>query len=104
MVGLHAAKQTASLDPNDPNCPRSDRARLVGSIVATCVERRIVFLGRHEIALRSNSHAFGEKTSQISEEVNGDPKTFIEGTVRKVLVNAYERDPIARNKCIEIHA
>ncbi len=30
-------------------------------------------------------------------------ETFIEGAKKQIIINAYERNPIARNKCIQIH-
>jgi len=32
-----------------------------------------------------------------------DPDQYIEGAKKKIIVNSYERDTKARNKCIEIH-
>lgn len=42
--------------------------------------------------------------ADIPEEVvSSADRAFIEGSVEKVLVNRYERDPRARKKCIEHH-
>jgi hypothetical protein len=37
------------------------------------------------------------------EVINATPHELIEGSVKQVTVNAYERNPIARKKCIAIH-
>ncbi len=39
---------------------------------------------------------------RLPEEV-AETNTFVEGAVRQVIVNAYERDPDARQRCIEAH-
>ena len=38
---------SAALDPNDPNCPRSDRAVLVGAILVGCLPGRVKREGGH---------------------------------------------------------
>jgi 5-methylcytosine-specific restriction protein A len=37
-----------------------------------------------------------------AEELLGD-ETFVEGAASKVVVNRYERDPVARERCLQIH-
>lgn len=91
----------AALDPNHPNCPRSDRARLVGAIYVTCLTHRIVREGRDHIRLRPQSSR--AETTEIVYPDEVPAGQFIEGAVRQVLVNAYERDPNARKRCIEVH-
>ncbi|MBS0266899.1 MAG: HNH endonuclease [Planctomycetes bacterium] len=89
---------TATLDPNDPNCPRSDRAVLVGAIFAVCLRNRIEHEGRH-IRLRAVPELLDWA---LPEELPvGAP--LIEGASRTVLINAYERDPKARSQCIAAH-
>lgn len=40
----------------------------------------------------------------LPEEVNEEEEgTFVEGSVRRILVNSYERSPAARLKCIKAH-
>lgn len=39
---------------------------------------------------------------KLPEEVN-DPEKYIEGSTKQITVNIYERNPIARKKCIEYH-
>lgn len=47
---------------------------------------------------------FRNFSSIYPDEVERDPKrTFVEGSVRSVQVNAYERNPEARRVCIEYH-
>ena len=39
----------------------------------------------------------------ISPDEITNPGKYIEGAKKKITVNSYERDTVARNKCIEIH-
>ena len=43
------------------------------------------------------------KNYDFPDEANVENETFPEGGKKQVTVNIYERDPIARKKCIEIH-
>lgn len=83
--------ETAALDPNDANCPRSDRAVLVGAILACCLRDRVEYREGGQIRLRPGC--------PLPDEVPaGAP--LIEGASRTVMVNAYERNPVARARCI----
>lgn len=89
---------SAPLDPNAPDCPRSDRAVLVGAIMARCLPNRI----RHSdgrIVLLS----FVESREFILPEELPINASCLEGASRTVVINAYERDPDARRRCIEAH-
>jgi 5-methylcytosine-specific restriction protein A len=44
----------------------------------------------------------GVATSRLPEELEGN-ETLIEGAVRVISVNSYERNPVARARCIEHH-
>lgn len=89
---------TAALDPHHPNCPRSDRAVLVGAILARCLPHRIGWEAREIRLLPSTSSS----DYRLPEEVPADTP-LIEGTCRTVQINAYERDPEARRRCIAAH-
>lgn len=89
---------TASLNPNDPNCPWSDRAVLVGAILARCLPHRVEHEG-NQIRLLTTSESRG---FSLPEELPHGAD-IIEGASRTVIVNAYERDPEARRQCIEAH-
>lgn len=39
---------------------------------------------------------------KLPEEVL-DPETYYEGATKKIHINSYERDPVARRKCIELY-
>lgn len=43
-----------------------------------------------------------ETDSILAEEIN-EPDGLVEGAVRAIFVNAYERNPQARRQCIEVH-
>lgn len=89
---------TAALDPNDPNCPRSDRAVLVGAILARCLPNRIEQEGG-QIRLSATTVP---RDYPLPEEVPAGA-AIMEGASRTILVNAYERDPEARRRCIAAH-
>jgi 5-methylcytosine-specific restriction endonuclease McrA len=91
----------AALDPNDPNCPRSDRAVLVGAIYTCCLPNRIGRLGPNRISMLPPPPGGDGGDFPLPEEVAGEQ--VVEGAVRSVVVNAYERDPQARRRCIEAH-
>ena len=38
-----------------------------------------------------------------AEEVQGEGAVFAEGAVKQIVVNTYERNPVARRRCLEIH-
>ena len=88
----------AALDPNHPNCPRSDRARLVGAILARCLPHRIGLEGR-QLRLLPAPALYD---LPLPEEIPAD-SPLIEGACRTIQVNAYERDPEARRRCIAAH-
>lgn len=48
------------------------------------------------------SCGYSASCSVLTEEVVG-PEKLVEGAVRQVTVNAYERNPVARARCIEAH-
>ena len=89
---------TAALDPNDPNCPRSDRAVLVGAILARCLPSRIEREGGQ---IRLVAVAM-PPDCPLPEELPAGT-AIVEGAARTIQVNAYERDPEARRRCIEAH-
>jgi hypothetical protein len=89
---------TAALDPNDPNCPRSDRAVLVGAILARCLPNRVKQDGG-QIRLLAGA---APRDEALPEEVPAG-LALVEGTARTILVNAYERDPEVRRRCIAEH-
>jgi hypothetical protein len=89
---------TAALSTKDPNCPRTDRAVLTGAILARCLPDRITVENR-QLRLRPLIHV---REIPLPEEVGGETR-FTEGALRTILVNAYERDPAARRRCIAAH-
>ena len=89
---------TAALRPGHPNCPRSDRARLVGAIIAHCLPDRVEVEGGQLNLLAP----FDVRDHLIPQEVIAGTQVR-EGACKSVLVNAYERDASARRKCIAVH-
>lgn len=57
-------------------------------------------LNTHESYYIAMANAIVERTQTITEEVL-NPNSFIEGATKTIFVNAYERNPKARAKCIE---
>jgi hypothetical protein len=87
---------TAALTPGHANNPRADRAVLVGAILASCLPNRIALEGTDQIRLLSVAQP---QDCPLPEELPAD-SPLIEGVARSVLVNAYERNPEARRRCV----
>ena len=62
--------------------------------------RGFVWTLRHQVVEGLKRAGFSEHGSFIQSDVQKDGK-HLEGAVRQVLVNAYERNPVARERCIE---
>jgi 5-methylcytosine-specific restriction protein A len=64
-------------------------------------ENRFIWRMHQEVALALEELGWMQhKAEHISEEVTV-PDNLIEGAVRQITVNSYERNPMARKKCIE---
>ena len=95
---LHLSENgNAALSTKDPNCPRSDRARLTGALIARCLPDRVEFDGR-QLLLRS-----GPVSDRLLPEEVDSSEVYFEGAVRTIKINAYERDRRARAACIARH-
>jgi len=44
-----------------------------------------------------------QRSEVLPQEVSGLPETYVEGSVKKIVVNAYERNPQARDACLRTH-
>lgn len=89
---------TAALSPNDDNCPRSDRAVLVGAILARCLPEHVELQGSG-LRLRPT----GERHAHSFAEAAPMDEPVVEGARRTYLRSAYERDPEARRRCVAAH-
>ncbi len=90
---------TASLDPDDRiNTPHRRNPKIVGAIWAHCLPERIEYISEQDsIRLRAR-----DALAMLPEEIP-DPTGLTEGAVRRITVNAYEREPAARRQCIAAH-
>ena len=65
-------------------------------------DRGFVWQLREEVVAGLLSGGYSASGNPLPNEVN-DAEMFKEGAVRQMLVNAYERNPVARVRCIEVH-
>jgi predicted HNH restriction endonuclease len=64
--------------------------------------RAFVWTLREEVVAGLISCGFSVSGTSMPEEITGE-ETLTEGAKRQVTVNAYERNPVARARCIEAH-
>lgn len=65
-------------------------------------ERGFVWTLRQEVVRGLTACGLSATGQPMPNEV-AEPEKLIEGAVRQVTVNAYERNPVARARCIEAH-
>ena len=65
-------------------------------------EQGFIWRLRAEVVTGLVACGFSASGDALPNEVR-DSEVFFEGSVRQVLVNAYERNPVARVRCIEAH-
>jgi 5-methylcytosine-specific restriction enzyme A len=65
-------------------------------------DRGFVWVLREEVVLGLLACGFSLSGENEATEVTS-PEVFIEGATKKIAVNAYERNPVARARCIEVY-
>ena len=65
-------------------------------------EHGFVWTLRKDVVRALVACGFSPTGQRYPNEV-AEPEIFVEGAVRQVAVNAYERNPFARARCIEVH-
>jgi hypothetical protein len=65
-------------------------------------DRGFVWQLRDDVVAGLNASGYSETGHATPNEVGG-AETFTEGAVRQVTVNAYERNPVARSRCINAY-
>lgn len=65
-------------------------------------DRGFVWQLREEVVAGLLSGGYSASVNPLPNEVT-EAETFTEGAVRQILVNAYERNPKAHDRCIEVH-
>lgn len=87
--------RTGVSDGNNPKYEQGRAAPLTGEQIAELARA----IGT---SAKGNAGDPVHETPTYSDEVR-DGEMLVEGACRTVLVNAYERDPVARARCIEAH-
>lgn len=64
--------------------------------------RGFVWRLREEVVAGLQALGFSATGDPLPDEVS-HTETLVEGAVRQVTINAYERNPVARSRCIEAH-
>lgn len=85
----YTAKDLIKIGANDTN-----------ELSKYCQRKKKKFQGDFKIC-KSCSPEYSKIDITYSDDLDGDEEKYLEGTKKTIIVNAYERNPKARQKCIE---
>jgi len=85
----------ASLVPGAPGNPDRQNSKVVGAIWVRCLPNRVRSVGPDRIVLAPVRPLDDPLPEEVTESAG-----LVEGAVRTVMVNAYERSPVARRRCV----
>jgi 5-methylcytosine-specific restriction endonuclease McrA len=85
----------ASLVPGAPDNPDRQNSKVVGAIWVRCLPNLVRSVGTDRIALAPVRPLDDPLPEEVTESAG-----LVEGAVRTVVVNAYERNPEARRRCV----